>query len=136
MSAQFALRLARGGQKPAVQELRALNFASQTTNFTVGHKITGGTSGATGILRQQVDNGATGTLYLDQVKGTFQNGEALTDEGSGNGNASGTLFAPLLTPADQVILQVDAALYTKSDALEALRQIESYIQLMEWPSRA
>lgn len=136
MGAEFALRVARGGQKPAVEELRALDFDGQTTNFTVGHLITGGTSGASGILAEQVDAGATGTLFLRNVKGVFQNNEALTDEGSGNGDADGVLYCPQLEPDDEAILQLDAADMTKSDVLELLRQIESYIQGMDWPSRA
>jgi hypothetical protein len=135
MSGLFALRSTRGGQKADVEELRALAFDGQTTNFTVGQTITGGTSGATGILAEQADAGATGTLQLDKVSGVFQNNEALTDEGSGDGNANGTLSMPLLTPSDSLILQIDAEDMTKAEALEQLRHIEAYIHDMPWPQR-
>lgn len=133
---QFALRLTRGGRKENIQELRQLAFAGQSTNFTVGNKIVGGTSGATGILISQADAGATGTLILDQVKGNFTNGENLTDApGAGNGTANGTLAIAAVTPTDQAILLVDAALYTRSEILAALRDMQQYIQLMPFPDR-
>jgi hypothetical protein len=49
MSGLFALRLARGGQKSDVQELRALAFDNQTANFTNGLRVTG-----TGVKASQV----------------------------------------------------------------------------------
>lgn len=64
MATQLALRLARGQQLPQVQELRALAFDTQTGNFVVGEVVTGGTSGATGTVAQQVDSGTDGILYL------------------------------------------------------------------------
>jgi hypothetical protein len=131
---QFALRLTRGGRKENVEELRALAFSGQSANFTVGNIIVGGTSGARGRLVSQSDAGATGTLLLDKVKGNFQNGEALTDSpGAGNGTANGTLSQPALTPADSLVVMIDAALYTRSEALAALRDAMAYIQLMPFP---
>ncbi len=56
-----------------------LDFNTQTVNFTVGQVVTGGTSGATGVIASQVDAGATGTLTLTGVVGNFQAAEALTD---------------------------------------------------------
>lgn len=132
---QFALRLTRGGRKENIQELRQLAFSGQTVNFTAGLRVTGATSLATGILISQTDAGATGTLILDQVKGNFQNGEALSDTGGGNGNANGTLAIAAVTPTDQAILLVDAALYTRSEMLAALRDMMQYVQLMPFPDR-
>ena len=136
MSGLLALRATRGGELADVEELRALNFDGQTTNFTIGHVITGGTSGATGRLVEQTDAGATGTLILADVKGDFVNNDALTDEGSGDGDATGADFCPLLTPSDALILQIDAVDMTKADALEQLRQLHAKIQLMDWPAAA
>lgn len=46
--------------------------------FYVGSKVTGATSGATAIILEVTDNGATGTFVLGSILGTFQNGEVLT----------------------------------------------------------
>lgn len=137
MSGLFALRVVRGGDKPDVQELRSLAYDGQTVNFTIGNTIVGGTSAATGVLVEQVDAGATGTLQLRDVKGSFVNNDALTDSpGSGDGAATGADLCPLLTPDDELILQIDGVDMTKAEALEALSQIESYIHFMPWPDRA
>lgn len=136
MAGLFALRATRGGEKGGVEELRALNFDGQTTNLTVGHTITGGTSGATGTLVEQTDAGATGTLILGNVVGNFADNDALTDQGSGNGLANGVDFCPLLTPNDQLILQIDAVDMTQAEALEQLEKIKQKIIEMNWPSAA
>lgn len=133
---QFTLRITRGGRKENIEELRQLAFNGQAANFTVGNIIVGGTSAARGRLVSQADAGATGTLVLDKVSGNYQNGEALTDApGGGNGAANGTLAQFVGTPADQIYVAIDAALYTRSEALAALRDAMSYIQLMPFPDR-
>lgn len=133
---QFALRLTRGGRKEDVQELRQLAFSGQTANFTVGNTVVGGTSGARGRLVSQADAGATGTMVLDKVTGNFTNGEALTDApGAGDGTANGTLAIAAVTPTDQAILLVDAALYSRSEIIAALRDMIAYVQLMPFPDR-
>ena len=135
-SGLVALRLDNGEQAGDVEELGAVAYDGQSTNFTVGHVITGGTSGATGTLVEQTDGGATGTLILADIVGAFENNDALTDEGSGDGDATGGQTCPLLTPSDQMILQMDGVDMTKAEALELLRQIESTIITMAWPSAA
>lgn len=70
---------------------RTLDFDSQTSNFTVGDIITGGTSGFTGTLLEQTDAGATGTLTLGNVQGTPQALEAITSPSGGDGDVVGTL---------------------------------------------
>ncbi len=55
-----------------------ITHASQTVNFVEGLTVTGGTSGATGVIASQIDNGTTGTLYLASVTGTFQAAEVIT----------------------------------------------------------
>lgn len=69
----------------------ALNFDTQTANFTVGATVTGATSAAHGVIQSQVDVGATGTLYLRTVVGTFTAGEALTDPLGGSAKVNGTI---------------------------------------------
>jgi len=56
-----------------------LLFKTQTVDFTVGQTVTGGTSGATGIIVSQTDAGTTGSLNLHTETGTFVANEALTD---------------------------------------------------------
>ena len=131
-----ALRLVRGNQEGDIEELGALAFDGQGTNLTVGHLITGGTSSATGILVEQTDAGATGTLIMKDNVGAFVNNDALTDEGSGDGDSTGTQTCPLLTPADAIILQMDGVDMTKSEALELLRQIQATVYDMDWPHAA
>ena len=136
MAGLFAIRGPRGSVGGEVAVLHALGYDGQTVNFTLEDVITGGTSGATGILEEQTDAGATGTLILRDVKGDFVNNDALTDEGTGDGDATGVDSCPLLTPSDSVIVQIDAVDMTKADALEQLRQIENKIREMDWPSAA
>ena len=131
-----ALRVATGQQAADVVELGALAFDGQNTNMTVGDTITGGTSAATGRLVEQVDAGATGTLILAEILGTFVNNDALTDGGSGDGDATGGVTCPLLTPDDEMILQMDAVDMTKSEVLDMLRQIRAKVYDMDWPHAA
>lgn len=134
MSGLLALRIARGGHKADIEELRALAHDAQTADFTIGDTVTGGTSGATGRLVEQTDAGTTGTLILADVKGEFQDNETITDGAGGSATANGVLTCPLLTPDDEAILQLDAVDMTKADALECLRQLEAKIMAMDWPA--
>ena len=137
MSGLQAIRVARGGLKEDVKALHALAFDGQTVNFTLGNTIVGGTSGATGILEEQTDAGASGTLILSNVVGEFVNNDVLTDSpGSGDGDATGATTVPLLTPDDELILQIDAVDMTKAEALEALSKIRHFIHGMDFPSSA
>ena len=64
---------------------RTLTYGTQTGNFTVGLTITGGTSGATAVIVEDQDDGATGTLVLKAISATqFQNGEIITDTSTGS----------------------------------------------------
>jgi len=56
-----------------------IDFELQTSNFTVGQTVTGATSLATALITGQTDLGATGTLTISGVSGTFQVGEIITD---------------------------------------------------------
>jgi hypothetical protein len=83
-----------------------LAFNNQTVNFTVGSLLTGATSGATATIKAQVDSGATGTLQLGNITGTFQNGETITDAAGGSAKASsivtGTSDVARYGPLDNV----------------------------------
>lgn len=76
---------------PVLSLNRKLDFDGQTVNFPAATLITGGTSGATGTIVSQVDAGATGTLTLSGVVGTFLDNEAITG-GGGNGVVNGVLY--------------------------------------------
>lgn len=67
-----------------------LDYDGQTVNFNVGARVTGGTSGATAIIYKDTDAGATGTLQLTGIIGTFQNNEAITDSSGGAAVVNGT----------------------------------------------
>ena len=72
------------------EDLNALNYDGGTADFTVGEMLTGGTSGATAIIRKVSGSTATGTLYLGAVTGgPFQDNEAITSAG-GAAVANGT----------------------------------------------
>ena len=133
----IALRISRGQYAGDVQELGAVAYDGQSVNYTVGHLISAAAGSlATGYLIEQTDAGNNGTLILDDIKGLFVDNDALTDEGSGDGDSTGTQTCPLLTPSDQIILQMDGVEITKSEALELLRQIESTVFDMDWPAAA
>jgi len=68
-----------------------LNYDAQTGNFTTGKIVTGGTSGATAVILEDSDAGATGTLTLGNISGTFQDNETITDTGTGSATVNGTL---------------------------------------------
>lgn len=72
---------------------QTLAYDAQTANFNLGATLTGGTSGATAIILQDVDAGATGTLTLGAITGTFQNNELITDNGAvpGSADVNGTV---------------------------------------------
>jgi len=70
---------------------RTLDYDGQTANFTVGATLTGATSGATATILEDADGGATGTLTLKDVTGTFANNEVLADNGGTPGAAVANL---------------------------------------------
>lgn len=83
-----------------------LKFDASTDRFTAGETITGGTSGATAVVREAArysdtewDLGASGVLVLGSVVGTFQNNEIITGGTSGATAAvDGTISAAALPP--------------------------------------
>ena len=88
--------------------LAHLDYDAQSANFTVGSKLTGGTSGATAIILNDTDGGTTGTLKLGSVSGIFQNDETITDADGGSATANGTsTFKISWTTGNKENLQVD-----------------------------
>lgn len=78
---------------------KTLAYDGQTGDFTAGLLVTGGTSGATGYIHQDTDAGATGTLLLTDVRGTFVDNEAITDSSTGAAVVNGTAADLVLTPS-------------------------------------
>lgn len=59
----------------------SLPYDGQVGNFVVGNIVTGATSGATGTVSADTNNGASGTLTLTSFSGTFQDNENLQVSG-------------------------------------------------------
>lgn len=68
----------------------SLNLAANlASNYTVGEKVTGGTSGATATVQAA----ATNVLTVDNVSGTFAEGETITGAESGYSTTSSSVDA-------------------------------------------
>lgn len=78
--------------------LNTLPYDNQSGNFTVGLTVTGGTSGATGVIVADVDGGTSGTLTLSNINGLFADNETITDTSTGSALVNRSL-ASLITDA-------------------------------------
>ncbi len=81
-------------QQAVIQAQRpgaSLAYDTQTANFTAGRTITGATSGATAVIQADSDSGATGTLTLIDIVGTFLDNEIITDGAGGSATVNGTI---------------------------------------------
>lgn len=80
----------KGGLDMVAYDLVEVAYQAQTSNFAVGETVTGGTSGAQGIVIADADAGATGTLTLGMIGTTqFVDTEALSSPGGGDGTVNG-----------------------------------------------
>lgn len=68
-----------------------------SASFTVGLTVTGGTSGATGVVTAKPDGT---TLLLEEVTGIWQSGEAITDPGAGTSTTSSILIGASMTESE------------------------------------
>lgn len=84
----------------------SLAYDGQSANFTVGLTVTGGTSGATGVIATDTDAGTTGTLTLTGIVGTFVDNETLTDSSTGAAVVNGVAFKLLPYDGQQVAFEV------------------------------
>ena len=73
----------RYGYNPII----TLAYDNQSANFTAGKQLTGADSEATATIVSDTDAGATGTLVLSNVSGTFEDDEIITDDNSSAGSA-------------------------------------------------
>jgi hypothetical protein len=80
----------------------ALDYDAETAPFTVGQTVTGGTSGATGVIIKIMGTSPTGTLWINTLAGNFQDNEVITDGMGGSADADGTetILAGAVTGAD------------------------------------
>jgi hypothetical protein len=100
-----------------------LAYDNGTAAFTAGKTLTGATSHATAII---VSTGSTasGTLTLHTISGTFQNDEAITDNGTVPGAAlvNGTIAEKFDTNGELVYSDVDTSIscrfYAQKDAVQ------------------
>lgn len=108
--------------------LYAINYTTETAPFTTGKTLTGATSAATGIIVKVIDNGTTGTLWLDTVTGTFSGTEVISDNNTtpGSATASGapTLLFGGFTNVDPAALSYNwvykhRLFYVQKDSLDA-----------------
>ena len=73
--------------------IKTLPYEGQTANFNLGTTITGDDSGAKARIIADTDGGATGTLTLYNIHGTFQDAEIVRDNGSTPGVAAANIPA-------------------------------------------
>ena len=76
-----------GDMYQAVGDIR-LPYDAQSGDFTEGDILTGGSSGATGIIVADHDDGSAGALILRDVVGSFADDETITDETSGSATSN------------------------------------------------
>lgn len=69
--------------------VHSLDYDNLTGAFTPGLTLTGGTSGATGVISSIIASGPSGTLRLLNVDGAFQDNETITDTSTGSATANG-----------------------------------------------
>jgi len=90
--------------RPVRRPGSTLAYDAQTANFTVGDTLTGATGGATARIVADADGGASGTLTLRDIVGTFENNEEVTDGLGGSALVNGTL-----TPVNAALLGATAS---------------------------
>jgi hypothetical protein len=95
---------------------QTLAYDTQSANFAAGLVLTGATSGATAIILEDVDGGATGTLTLGSITGTFADDEIITDSATGSAKVNGVLgfTYTVITnaPMCQTVTAIDSRLVT------------------------
>ncbi len=88
----FTLTYILGYSISSANRVTKLDYNTQTSNFTVGQVLTGGSSGAMGTISADVDAGATGTLTLTGVTGIFLDTEIITDALTGSATATASQY--------------------------------------------
>ena len=68
-----------------------IDYRQQQSNFKIGDQVTGQTSGASGTILADDDQGQEGTLTLGQVEGDYTEGEPIAGQQSGSAIADSAL---------------------------------------------
>jgi hypothetical protein len=135
----------RGVVKDIRFHSRKISFNSQTANFTVGQRVTGTTSRATGVISSQTDAGATGTLTFTSVSGNFIDNEIITDPAGGSAMVSSSSTVDYLTieadfektpSASDVFYYRKPLLTTHSDNVIIRGNVVREFQQAAFPERA
>ena len=79
--------------KDGVQKAGYISVVA-SASFTTGLVVTGGTSGATGLVVSKPDGT---TLEIQQVTGVWQSGEGITDTGAGTSTTTSALLGADMT---------------------------------------
>jgi hypothetical protein len=92
---RFTTKVAAAPKLSSPEGVYDLAYEGLVNSFTVGDTVTGGTSGATGVILEIVENpDDTGVLTIDTVTGgpgPFEEGETITDTGGGEATVSAVL---------------------------------------------
>lgn len=86
-----------------------LPYTSGTGSFTVGQVVTGGSSGAHGVIAAKTGSTATGTLTINTVTGTFTAAETITDPITGSATNTGAQIRATFTAGATVTGGTSAA---------------------------
>lgn len=120
----------------------SLPYDAQTSNFTAGQVVTGGTSGAKAYIVSDADGGATGTLTIRDITAAFLDNEAITDPLGGAAVVNIATTGLTLTSLSQVLR---TAYETDTDWDAYFRVNGAYAEIMvkgkssqtiEWTVRA
>jgi hypothetical protein len=82
----------------------AMTLTSATGTFNIGDTVTGGSSGATAVIKNVLVSGSTTTLFLNSIVGVFTNTSETVTATSGG---SGTLTASTTTSPTEATLWVN-----------------------------
>jgi len=102
-------------------------YDAQTATFNVGATLTGGTSSATALIVADTDSGATGTLHVAYVTGTFADNETITDNGIVPGSATSDILNGVTT---KTATYTSRALYSfLQDTFDELGQMDDTVPM-------
>jgi hypothetical protein len=92
-----------------------LGYDNGTAAFTAGKTLTGATSHATAVIVSVSGTAASGTLTLHTITGTFQNNEAISDNGTVPGAAlvDGTIAEAFDANHELTYTDIDTAVACK-----------------------
>jgi len=99
-----------------------LAYDGQSGNFTAGLVITGAKTGATAMILEDSDAGATGALTIQSLNGiNFDDNELITDTSTGSATVNGALNFLTATPSDNTFFQETSSLISSgADTITAI----------------